>query len=158
MTGMGRVWTKTNPYRSTSDPTYGIATLYYDALGRQIKEIEADQTSVLQTCYNGVASTPSVANCSSLISQTRQAGSVTGTWVDSTDENGNHWQRASDAFGRLTQVVEPSGAAQAPSMITKYNYDGLSDLVSVRRMASAAQTSLARAALRTTVLGKLLQS
>ena len=156
--GMGRVWTKTNPYRSTSDPTYGIATLYYDALGRQIKEIEADQTSVLQTCYNGVASTPSVANCSSLISPNSTAGSVTGTWVDSTDENGNHWQRASDAFGRLTQVVEPNGAAQAPSMITKYNYDGLSDLVSVTQNGISG-TDIARTRSFTyDSLGQLLQS
>jgi YD repeat-containing protein len=124
--GMGNVRTKTNPYRSTLDSTYGIATYYYDALGRQIKEIEPDGISIVQSCYNGVASSPTVY-CSS----SHQGSVTTGSWVDSTDENGNHWQRTSDAFGRLTEVMEPNGASQSPTMETDYSYDQLNNLLTV---------------------------
>jgi RHS repeat-associated protein len=133
--GEGRVYTETNPYRSTSDPTYGLTTHYYDALGRPIETQEQDG-SILQWCYNGVASTPAVANCS------KQLGSAaTGTWIDSTDENGNHWQRTSDALGRLTEVMEPNGVSQTPTMETDYGYDVLNNLLSVNQWGGAYGSS-----------------
>jgi YD repeat-containing protein len=125
--GEGHVYSESNPYRSTSDSTYGLTKYFYDALGRPIKEMKQDG-NVLQWCYNGVASSPAVY-CSS-----SHLGSVTtGSWVDSTDENGNHWQRTSDSFGRLTEVMEPSGTAQTASMETDYGYDALNDLLSVKQ-------------------------
>ena len=123
--GEGQINSKTNPFRGTTPGA--ISTYYYDALGRSIETQEQDG-SILQSCYNGVASTPTVANCA------KQIGSVaTGTWVDSTDENGNHWQRTSDAFGRLAEVMEPNGATQGPSMETDYGYDALNNLLLVKQ-------------------------
>jgi YD repeat-containing protein len=138
--GLGRVMTKSNPYRSTSDTTYGISSYYYDALGRQVKEIEQDG-SILQTCYNGTASTytPAVANCSSHL------GSVTtGTWVDSSDETGNHWQRTSNVLGQLMDVVEPNGITQAPTMEADYGYDALSNLLNVTQWGGPKGSTGAR--------------
>jgi YD repeat-containing protein len=57
------------------------------------------------------------------------------------DELGNHWQRASDAFGRLTQVMEPSATSQTPSMETDYVYDALSNLLSVNQWGGANGSS-----------------
>jgi YD repeat-containing protein len=126
--GLGQVWTKTNPYRSSgTSPTNGTSTLYYDALGRKIKEQEPDG-SILQTCYDDIASIPAVANCSAHV-----GGVTTGNWVDSTDENGNHWQRTSNALGQLMDVMEPNGTSQSPSMETDYTYDAQSNLLSVKQ-------------------------
>jgi YD repeat-containing protein len=122
--GLGQVWTKTNPYRST---TNGTSTFFYDALGRKIEEQEQDG-SILQTCYDDIPSVPAVANCSAHV-----GGVTTGNWVDSTDENGNHWKRTSNALGQLMDVMEPNGTTQSPSMETEYTYDAQSNLLLVKQ-------------------------
>jgi RHS repeat-associated protein len=136
--GLGRVMTKSNPYRSTSDPTYGISTYYYDALGRQVEEVEQDG-SILQTCYNGTPSIPAVANCSSQLESVK-----TGSWVDSTDEAGNHWQRSSNVLGQLIYVFEPNGTTQAPTMETDYGYDASGNLLNVTQWGGAKGSTGAR--------------
>ena len=40
--GMSRVWKVSNPYRSTSDPTYGLTTTTYDPIGRTISVAHPD--------------------------------------------------------------------------------------------------------------------
>jgi RHS repeat-associated protein len=136
--GEGRVYTKTNPQRSTPLSTDGTTTYYYDALGRQIEESEPDGHP-LQWCYNGLASSVAVGNCNP------QRGSVTtGIWVDSTDENGTDWQHTSDSFGRINVVMEPNGLTQSPTMETDYNYDALNNLLSVvQNGVSGTDTPLA---------------
>lgn len=136
--GNGRLWTKTNPYRGSSPPSGTTLTYYYDALGRPIETSEQDG-SVLQWCYDGIASSPAVANCSSHI------GSFSsGTWVDSSDENGNHWQRTYDSFDRLSGVVEPNGTSLSPVMETDYSYDMLNNLRSVSQWGGSNGSSGAR--------------
>ena len=135
---LGRTHTVSNPYRNTSDSTYGITTYTYDALGRRIEAVGPDG-SILQTCYNGIATTPAVANCSSHLGQV-----TTGTWVDSTDGVGNHWQRTSDALGRLTEVMEPNGITQSPSIETDYGYDALNNLLSVNQRGTSGATARVR--------------
>jgi len=105
--GLGRVYTVSNPYRSTSDPTYGLTTFGYDALNRT--------TSKVNPGPNGGS----------------ESWSYSGNNVTFTDENGNQWLRTSDALGRLTYVWEPNGSSQAPSMQTFYAYDALNDLLAV---------------------------
>jgi hypothetical protein len=126
--GEGMLYTKSNPHRSAGSRTDGTSTYYYDVLGRTVQTTEQDG-SVVQMCYDGVTSTPAVSYCSS----TQIAGARIGTRVDTTDEAGSHWQRVSDAFGRLTQVVEPNGTTTAPTMETDYAYDVLNDLLSVNQ-------------------------
>jgi RHS repeat-associated protein len=102
---LGRVYQKTNPYRSTSDPTYGVTSTLYDALARPLTITNPDNTT-LQWQYSGLA-------------------------VTNTDEAGNQWTRTSDALGRLVQVLEPNGTTQTPTMETDYTYDLQNNLLTV---------------------------
>jgi YD repeat-containing protein len=137
--GEGNVLTKSNPHLTSASPTDGTITYYYDALGRPIEELEQDGVSKLQWGYDGLCSVPAVANCSA-----SHLGSGVGNWVDSTDELGNHWQRTSDAFGRLIEVMEPSGASQSPSMETDYSYDWLNNLTTVTQHGLSTDTARTR--------------
>ena len=73
-----------NPFRSSSDPTYGLTTYAYDALGRPRSQTKPGG-GLLQWNYSGNQSTFS-------------------------DEAGHVWTKTTDALGRLTNVVEPNGA------------------------------------------------
>jgi len=117
--GEGRVQSTSNPYRKTSDSTYGITSYLYDALGRKTTQCQPD---------NGGTNT---ALCSPSTSYQSWSYSTGGPIVTSQDENGNQWQRTSDSFGRLTKVMEPNGSSQTPSMETDYSYDALDNLLSV---------------------------
>ena len=133
--GEGHPRVVSNPYRSLPD---GYTTYYYDAFGRQIKTVKQDG-NIQQWCYNGVSSTPtptSTVYCSSL--------SDSGTWVDFTDENVNHWWRAYNVFGDLTKVMEPNGAAQTSSMGTDYVYDVLNNLTLATQWGGTNGSSGAR--------------
>jgi YD repeat-containing protein len=145
--GLGHVYTRTNPFLSSSLPSTSlvstpagtpVTTSLFDSLGRPIEVLEQDGSSLQQWCYDGGYSYPRVANC------TAHAGSVTGTWVDATDENGNHWQRTSDSFGRLTEVMEPNGSSQSPSMETDYSYDPLNNLLSAMQHGQGGDSSRPR--------------
>jgi YD repeat-containing protein len=130
--GSGRVYTKTNPFRGSAPPPNTTTTYFYDALGRPIETLEQDG-STLQSCYNGVPSFLAVANCA-----VQLGSSMSGTWVDSTDEAGNRLQHTSDSFGRLMKVMEPIGPGATPTipgamptMETDYGYDALNNLLNV---------------------------
>lgn len=134
--GFGQVATVTTPYRSKADVTYGLTSLFYDSLDRKTMQLNPDQ-SLLQWCYDGIPSSGQT-NCSG------QLGSVPGEWVDSTDENGNDWQRTTDGLGRLRNVFEPGGATSFPSLETDYSYDGLSNLLSVTQHGNSGDVARAR--------------
>jgi RHS repeat-associated protein len=144
--GESRVHTKSNPYRSVSDPSYGVTTFYYDALGQTVAQVQPDNSgtdSILSICHNYVPSTnqpPSFSPpCHSW------SGSVSqGLWVDATDELGNDWQKTSDAFGNLTEVREPNGTSPLPSMETDYTYDALNNLLSVNQVGDGSGTRVRR--------------
>ena len=112
--GLGKDYIVYNPYRSTSDPTYGYATYVYDALGRTTSVTKQD-SSVVTTQYCGQE-----------------------TLV--TDE-ASHWRRSkTDGLGRLIEVDEPNSTTATvnvcpgtgePIWITTYAYDALDDLISV---------------------------
>ncbi len=142
--GEGAAFTVSNPHRSTSSSSDGTTYQYYDALGRKVETKEQDG-SILQWCYNGLGS--SIAPVSTTCNN--QLGSVAssahpGTWVDFTDERGSTWQRTSDVFGNLTEVMEPNGASQSPSMETDYAYDTLNNLLMVSQFGGAHGSSGAR--------------
>lgn len=122
--GDGRVASVSNPYRSTSDSTYGITSFQYDGLNRKIQVTDPDSNSIVTTQY---------------------CGSTTLV----TDE-ASHWRRStSDALGRLIEVDEPNsttatvGACPAqgdPIWVTTYGYDALDDLTSVVQGSSRNRT------------------
>jgi YD repeat-containing protein len=143
--GMGRVYTVSNPYRSGSPP---VTTYTYDALGRKVIQQNQDGSKEYW-CYNGIAdngqphcvsqiNTNIHVNPSACIATSAVPPSA---WVDSTDENGNHWQRSSDSFGRLEGVVED---ASNSTLQTFYSYDLLNDLCTVNQVGKSGDTARAR--------------
>jgi len=123
--GLGQVQSVSNPYRSPTEATYGTTTYSYDALGRKTLQTNPGG-STGQWCYEGISGN----NCAADAGQT----STSASWVDFTDENGNDWQRRTDALGRLTQVREPGGA------MTYYSYDGLDNLLCAAQDGGAGGT------------------
>jgi RHS repeat-associated protein len=119
--GIGRKSTVTNPYRSTSDPTYGVTTYTFDALNRKTKEAYPDG-AILQKAYCG----PSTL---------------------ATDPDGK-WRRSrTDGLGRLVEVDEPNaiGASVAatgcpgtgePIWVTGYTFDTLGSMTQVLQNSS----------------------
>lgn len=95
--GLGKIYTVTNPYRSTSDSTYGITKNTYDALGRTVTVQKPDGSSV-QSFYDQLCS--ATANAA-------------GTTV--IDEAGNLRESCSDGLGRLVEVDEPGAGSAAAS-------------------------------------------
>ncbi len=121
---MGRKYTVSNPYRTTSDKTYGLTTYGYDALSRPISVTHPDGTAS-STSYTGAA-------------------------TKTTDE-GNGTRNLStvaqqDALGRIVSVCEVTSATQqgsgsadttptscgqdiaATGFLTSYAFDGLGNL------------------------------
>jgi len=111
---LGRLYTATNPYRSTSDSTYGTTTYNYDALNRTTSVTDPD----------GSSATNQYCGPETLVA----------------DEAG-HWRRSkTDGLGRLIEVDEPNSTTATvnvcpgtgePIWVTTYAYDTLDDLTSV---------------------------
>jgi RHS repeat-associated protein len=118
---LGNKATATNPYRTTSNSTYGITRNTYDALHRVTRVTKPDASTV-QTAY---------CDNSTL----------------TTDESG-HWRRAKvDGLGRLIEVDEPNSSTATvnpngcpgsndPIWVTTYGYDVLDNLTSVIQAGS----------------------
>jgi RHS repeat-associated protein len=85
----GRLYSVSNPYRTTSDPTYGITKYQYDPLNRITTIIEQD-LSAIGTTYSG--------NCTTV-----------------TDEAGRSRRSCTDGLQRLTEVDDYS----APTAVAK---------------------------------------
>ncbi|MCU1304991.1 MAG: hypothetical protein JWQ87_5275 [Candidatus Sulfotelmatobacter sp.] len=123
--GLGQIASVTNPYRTTSDPTYGVTKTSYDGLGRVTQVTHPDGSSILNA-YSGRAAEI----------QDEGNGSSRGTRITQLD-----------ALGRLASVCEVTTTAQAnqntPSacgqdiqgtgFFTNYQYDTLSNLIAVQQ-------------------------
>lgn len=96
---LGRIKRAYNPYRTTSDPTYGWAETSYDALGRAIYVKTSDNAQV-STAYDN-------------------------NRVTVTDQTGRSRRNITDGLGRLTQVIEdPAGL----NYQTNYAFDVVGNL------------------------------
>jgi RHS repeat-associated protein len=89
--------TVSNPYFTTSDPTYGITQNFHDALGRTIKTVKQDGSVVVIKRED----TPADPSGVSLLCTTV------------TDESGKTRQSCSNGFGELVKVVEPNPSSVA---------------------------------------------
>src|SRR5579872_2854401 len=87
--GLGHAVTVTNPYFSTSDPTYGVIQTQYDALGR-VTQVTKQDGSVSSVAYDTVP-----------------IQAVAGDCTKTTDEAGKQRLTCADGLGRLTEVHEP---------------------------------------------------
>ena len=113
---LGRVYTVSNPYRSTSDPTYGITTYQYDALSRPKQVIPPDGT---QTTNNISAS-------------------YTNNCVTAADQASKKVTTCSNSLGYLTQVFEdPSGL----NYETDYMLDPLGNILTVTQKGGSTNSS-----------------
>lgn len=104
--GLGRAVKATNPYRTTSDPTYGTVESKYDALGR---------VTEVKTMSDGAKVT------------TAYAGNI----VTVTDQAGKQRQSVTDALGRLIDVYEAPEDTTYANYRTSYSYDALNNLQTV---------------------------
>jgi len=82
---LGRIYTLTNPYRSTADPTYGTSTTIYDAVGRASLVIPPDGSSTANNIHTDFS----------------------GNSKTITDQTGRQRTSYNDALGRLIRVDEP---------------------------------------------------
>jgi RHS repeat-associated protein len=89
--GMGQKLTVTNPYRSTSDPTYGTTLFLYDGIGRAISTQRQDG-STTSTSFSANSNT--TAYCTTV-----------------ADETGKVRESCTDGLGRLVYVEEPGTGA-----------------------------------------------
>jgi RHS repeat-associated protein len=122
----GRVASVSNPYRSTSDPTYGLETPSYDSLGHVTNVKHADN-NVAHTYYGANVGTGGGA-----ISQLCTPASTYGLGYPMliVDEVGNKRQTWTDAFGRVIETDEPDSGGNL-TVGTCSTYDANNNLLQV---------------------------
>jgi RHS repeat-associated protein len=108
---VGRVYSVSNPYRTTASSTDGSTQTQYDALGRVLSTTEQDGSQV-SSSYN--------ANCTTV-----------------TDEVGNARQSCADGLGRMASVLEDPGSSPHLNYTTDYTYDALGNLTFVNQIGSS---------------------
>ena len=96
----GRIASTSNPYCSTSDPSYGVTTFSYDGLDRKTVTTQPDSTAV--NTYYGAAVSSYGGRSGQLCS-----GYGTGYPILDGDEAGKLRQTWIDGFDRLIEVDEP---------------------------------------------------
>jgi RHS repeat-associated protein len=112
----GRKHTVSNPYRTKTDPTYGITSYVYDGIGRTCVVVPPNGTSVANT------SCPATQPSNDVFT------TYTGNQTTVTDQQGKSRKSQTDGLGRLTNVWEDPNNLDYH---TVYTYDQLDDLVSV---------------------------
>jgi len=123
--GLGRVWKRSNPYRSGSASTDGTTTYIYDALGRTCVLVPPDGTAITNnTC-------PATNPGNDVL--TLYSGNTTTV----TDEYGIKRQSVTDGLGRLTQVFEDPGGLNYE---TDYAYDALDNLLCAAQKGTNSAT------------------
>jgi len=123
----GRVLKVSNPYRSTSDPTYGFEkNSGYDGLDRVTQITHAD--GHVSSIYYGTA----VTSPGGLGSQLCAASTYgVGYPILTIDEAGNKLQSWIDAFGRIIEADEPTATSNSLTANTCYSYDLNNNLTGV---------------------------
>ena len=120
--GLDHVISVTNPYFSTSDPTYGITQTAYDALGRATQVTEQDN-SVKSFSYNVTPMSWDPGDCTVTV-----------------DETGSQRKTCSDGLGRLVQVDEPNPGAAASNATGWVSISGAEQTANFQPAASGGAT------------------
>ncbi len=105
--GDGRKASVSNPYRSISDPTYGITSFGYDGLGR-VTSVTSPSGGSVTTSYAGIYTTV-------------------------TDQQGKQRKSLTDGLGRLIAVWEPDPVSGNLFNETDYTYNTLDNLTQVQQ-------------------------
>ena len=123
----GRTRTVSNPYRSTSDSTYGLTTMSFDNLGRSTVVTEADNSAI--KLYYGTDVTTAGGLSAQLCSPATYGYGYPALGVDEAGKKKQTW---ADAFGRTIEVDEPDPTGTL-SLATCYTYDTLDNLTKVEQ-------------------------
>jgi len=121
----GRLQVTTNPYRSTSDPTYGSDTTTYDGIDH-VASLQHTDGNVAHTYYGTAVS--SNGGASSQLCSTATYG--IGYPVLAVDEAGKKRQKWLNDHDKLIEVDEADSSNNL-TVATCYGYDGLDDLINV---------------------------
>jgi len=147
--GRGHTVSVSNPYRSTSEASYGTTAYSYDALGGTTVITQADNSKI-STAYSGNTSTTTDEAGKKRKIQTNAFGQVTNVWEDPTGLN-YETDYTYDVLGNLLCVQQrggvstpastgcaysASGDASSPWRIRRFGYDGLSRVVSTKNPES----------------------
>ena len=127
---LGRLASTSNPYRSTSDSTYGITSKQYDALSRPTLITPPDGSNNVSISYTN--------NC---VTKKDQAGKSTESCADGLGRANQVFEDPAgldletdytfDALGNLLTVNQKGGSTNSANWRTRtYTYDGLSRLTS----------------------------
>jgi RHS repeat-associated protein len=121
----GRRYSVSNPFCSSSDPTYGITTTLFDALGRKCLLVPADATA------------PSGYNCPTSQPTDTVFTTYSGNATTVTDEAGKTRKSATNALDWLTDVWEDPNELDYH---TTYTYDALGDLLTASQGGTHTRT------------------
>jgi RHS repeat-associated protein len=129
----GRPATASNPYRSTSDSTYGWTTKSYDGLDRTI-QVQRQDGSLFKTYYG-----PQVSSGGATAQLCSSNTYGFGYPVLTVDEAGKKRQIWIDGFNRTIEADEPDSTSTL-SVPTCYSYDLNNNLTAVLQNGSRQRT------------------
>ena len=130
----GRVLKTSNPYRSTSDLTYGWTSNTYDGLNR-VTQVQRQDSSLAKTFYGAQVTTP--GGIASQLCSSATYG--LGYPVLAVDEAGKKRQTWTDGFGRTIEADEPDSTGSL-TVATCYSYDLNNNLVGAVQNGSRQRT------------------
>jgi RHS repeat-associated protein len=135
----GNTYSVSNPYRTTGDPTYGVTTYTHDVLGRLTKTVAPDTS-------------PSTAT-------------TLGNTTLYADAANHQREILVDGMGRISQVLEPNGTSNTPTMATNYSYlqnfnssTGTTQAIIQQTGGSATQSLWRTRTFTSDALGRLVSS
>lgn len=137
----GRTYSVTNPYRTSSDATYGVTYFVYDGLGRLTGVVDPDSSggsSVPLLFYGAAVASVGAGGISSQLCAPGTYGY--GYPALQIDEAGNKKQTWANAFGETIEVDEPDSSAN-PTLGTCYAHDALGNLTSVVQMGGTTNST-----------------
>ena len=122
---LGRVASESNPYRSTSDPTYGITSYVYDALSRICVVVPPDGTTLSGSTCPGSQPTNDIFT------------TYSGASTTVTDQAGKKRSSTINSLGFLTRVTEDPGGL---GYLSSYTYDPLGNITGVAQNGGRQRT------------------
>jgi YD repeat-containing protein len=137
--GFGMDYQLYNPFRTTTDPSYGYTMYTFDSLGR-IRKVTNPDDSLRTTVYSGNCSTTSDELNRSRKTCVDALGRTTAVYEDSSGLN-YETDYKYDALGDLTSVVQWGGPNGSPNARSRtFTYDSLSHLLSATNPETGKMT------------------